>query len=98
AIGRSPAQVALNWVLRQPGQFIPILGVRTESQLRENLRCLAFTLGDDHLRQLDEASRIDLGFPLDYLVNPPPEIMDVRWGGTQRLLDNHHPGVPLPRK
>ena len=98
AIGHSPAQVALNWVLRQPGQFIPILGVRTESQLRENLRCLAFTLGDDHLRQLDEASRIDLGFPLDYLVNPPPEILDVRWGGTQGLLDNHHPGVPLPRK
>jgi aryl-alcohol dehydrogenase-like predicted oxidoreductase len=34
-IGRTPSQVAINWVRQQPYRMIPILGARTEKQLQE---------------------------------------------------------------
>ena len=36
-IGCSPAQVAIRWIMQQPGIQIPILGARTRDQLEENL-------------------------------------------------------------
>ena len=36
-LGATPAQVAIAWVRAQPWHLIPIVGARTESQLRENL-------------------------------------------------------------
>ncbi|HEX6681680.1 MAG TPA: aldo/keto reductase, partial [Candidatus Limnocylindrales bacterium] len=36
-VGRTPAQVALNWLLGRPGVTAPILGVRTLAQLDGNL-------------------------------------------------------------
>ncbi|MFH1680844.1 MAG: aldo/keto reductase [Candidatus Eisenbacteria bacterium] len=67
AIERPPAQVALCWLRRRPGNIIPIVGARTAAQLEESLGCLEFELGDDEVRRLDEASRIPLGFPHDFL-------------------------------
>jgi aryl-alcohol dehydrogenase-like predicted oxidoreductase len=64
--GKSPAQVALNWLRAKPG-VIPILGSRKLSQFEDNMRCLDWTLAVPHLAQLDEASHIDLGFPMDFL-------------------------------
>ena len=57
---RSPAQVALNWLLQQPGVTSPIIGARKLDQLHDNLKCLEFDLSAEHLQQLDEASRIEL--------------------------------------
>ena len=84
-IGRTPAQVALNWVRQQGRQVIPIVGARTERQLRENLACLEFTLDEAQLARLDRVSRIELGFPHDFLSYP--RIMDQRFGGTQDRID-----------
>jgi aryl-alcohol dehydrogenase-like predicted oxidoreductase len=67
AIGCAPAHVAVNWVRQQPGLIIPIIGVRTEAQLKENLECLNFVLSDEQLKRLDEISKIDLGFPHEFL-------------------------------
>ena len=64
--GKSPAQVALNW-LRSKRGMIPILGARRFSQCEDNLRCLEWTLDPKHIRRLDEVSHIELGFPLDFL-------------------------------
>jgi aryl-alcohol dehydrogenase-like predicted oxidoreductase len=66
-LGVPSAQVAIAWLHRQPGQIIPLVGARTAVQLRENLGGLSVTLGDEHLRRLDEASRVSLGFPHDFL-------------------------------
>ena len=66
-IGRTPSQVALNWVRQQSSAMIPILGARTESQLRENAGALDFTLSEEHKDMLDTLSRIDLGFPHELL-------------------------------
>ena len=62
-IGRSPAQVALNWLLQKPGVASIILGARTVKQLEDNLACLDFVLSLDQMEHLDRVSQIDLGFP-----------------------------------
>jgi aryl-alcohol dehydrogenase-like predicted oxidoreductase len=65
-IGRSPAQVALNWILQQGPNMIPIVGARKASQLQDNLGCVEFTLSPNHLKLLNEVSAIPLGFPIDF--------------------------------
>ena len=69
-VGRSPSQVALNWVLNRPGVLSVIIGVRTLEQLEDNLGCLDVALDAGQLRRLEEVSTIDLGFPHAFLANP----------------------------
>jgi aryl-alcohol dehydrogenase-like predicted oxidoreductase len=64
-LGRTPAQVALNWVLYRPGVTSPIIGARHAGQLAENLGALDFSLQPDEVAALDEASAIELGYPYD---------------------------------
>jgi aryl-alcohol dehydrogenase-like predicted oxidoreductase len=63
--GRSMAQVALAWLRYGPMPVIPIIGARKLSQLQDNLASFALTLSANQLKTLDEASRIELGFPYD---------------------------------
>ncbi len=79
--GRSPAQVALNWVAGRPGVTSTILGARRVDQLDDNLGCLDFTLSPERRASLDEASRIDLGFPHDFLGSE--SIKNVITGGAR---------------
>jgi aryl-alcohol dehydrogenase-like predicted oxidoreductase len=65
-LGRSLAQVALAWLRYRPVPVIPIIGARKLSQLQDNLASFDLTLSADQLTTLDEASRIDLGFPHDF--------------------------------
>jgi aryl-alcohol dehydrogenase-like predicted oxidoreductase len=65
-IGHSMAQVALAWLRYRPVPVIPIIGARKLSQLQDNLASFDLTLSADQLRTLDEASRIELGFPHDF--------------------------------
>ncbi|MBB3128416.1 aryl-alcohol dehydrogenase-like predicted oxidoreductase [Paenibacillus rhizosphaerae] len=66
-IGRTPAQVALNWIRQQEGTTIPIIGARTEKQIKDNLNCLTFELTTEQMDSLTRASSIPLGFPHDFL-------------------------------
>ena len=63
----TPSQVALAWLRSRPGVVIPIVGVTSEEQLRDNLGCLDVELTSEHQRRLDEASAVDLGFPYEFL-------------------------------
>jgi aryl-alcohol dehydrogenase-like predicted oxidoreductase len=84
--GRTASQVALAWVRQQPfGVIVPIIGAKSVAQLRDNLGCLDFTLAPDQLARLDAASRIDLGFPHDFLVSARSYI----FGKTFPLIDDH---------
>ncbi|HEV8329236.1 MAG TPA: aldo/keto reductase [Nitrospiraceae bacterium] len=65
-LGRSMAQVALAWLRYRPVPVIPILGARKLSQLQDNLASFDLTLSADQLQTLDDASRIELGFPHDF--------------------------------
>jgi aryl-alcohol dehydrogenase-like predicted oxidoreductase len=88
-LGRTPSQVAINWVRQQKrGVIIPILGARTLSQLQDNLACLDFTLTDEQLQRLDAASAIEPGFPHDFLASEG--VQHVIYGNTLPLIDNHH--------
>jgi aryl-alcohol dehydrogenase-like predicted oxidoreductase len=64
--GRSMAQVALAWLRYRPVPVISIIGARKLSQLQDNLASLELTLSADQLKTLDNASRIELGFPHDF--------------------------------
>jgi aryl-alcohol dehydrogenase-like predicted oxidoreductase len=64
-LGRSEAQVALAWLRHRDVPVIPIIGARKISQLQDNLASLTITLDREQLTILDDASRIELGFPHD---------------------------------
>jgi len=67
SIGKTPAQVALNWLLRQPGVTCPIIGARNMEQLNENLGSTGWELEPEHLKKLDEASSIALPYPYRFI-------------------------------
>ncbi|MFC1544791.1 aldo/keto reductase [Gemmatimonadota bacterium] len=87
AAGWKASQVALAWLRRQPGVIVPIVGARKAAQLKESLGCLDITLDDKQMAALDEVSRVDLGFPMEFLEREA--IRNVRFGGTGDLIDNH---------
>ena len=87
-VGCSPSQVAINWVRQQPGIIIPIVGAKTETQLKDNIDCLKFSLNNEQIAKLNEASKIDLGFPHNFLSSD--NIRDIVFGGTYNKIDNHH--------
>lgn len=87
-IGKTPSQVALNWVRQQWGVIIPIIGAKYSNQLRDNMDCLNFTLSEKHMYQLSEASKIDLGFPHEFLSSEI--IKNIIYGGIKDKIDNHH--------
>jgi aryl-alcohol dehydrogenase-like predicted oxidoreductase len=64
--GRSMAQVALAWLRFRSVPVIPILGARKLSQFQDNLASFDLTLSRDQIKVLDEASRIELGFPHEF--------------------------------
>jgi aryl-alcohol dehydrogenase-like predicted oxidoreductase len=65
--GRTPAQVALNWLLHQPGVTAPIIGARTPAQLAENLASTGWTLSAEEQKRLDAASRVPLPSPYSFV-------------------------------
>jgi aryl-alcohol dehydrogenase-like predicted oxidoreductase len=82
-IGCTAAQVALAWLLHQPGSVIPIVGARRVEQLDDNLGCLDIELTAGQLVFLDIASHIDRGSPHDFI-------------GSSAILDQVH-GNTYPR-
>ena len=61
-------QVALAWLRQRSVPVIPILGARKLSQLQDNLASLDLTLSAEHVKSLNKAGGIELGFPY-YLYN-----------------------------
>ncbi|HEY3744129.1 MAG TPA: aldo/keto reductase [Bryobacteraceae bacterium] len=85
-IGCSPAQVALAWLRYQPGSVIPIIGARTVEQIKDNLGSINVQLSPDHLSKLDEASKVDLGFPMKFLSTD--RFRQMISGGTWSAIDH----------
>ncbi len=86
-VGCTPSQVALNWVRQQPGLILPIIGARTVKQVKDNIGALEYSLTRGQLAILDKASRIEPGFPHEFLAKE--NIRDIVFGGTQDMVDNH---------
>jgi aryl-alcohol dehydrogenase-like predicted oxidoreductase len=86
-IGRTPAQIAINWVRQQASHLIPIVGARRATQLQDNLGALNFTLPDEQLARLNQVSNFQLGFPLGFLTND--HVRGLIFGKTFTQIDNH---------
>ncbi|MFD2874693.1 aldo/keto reductase [Mucilaginibacter ximonensis] len=65
-LGVSPSHVALQWTTHQGFSCIPIVGATKVDQLKDNLKSTAIKLSAGHLQKLDDASKIDLGFPGEF--------------------------------
>src|SRR4029077_19357161 len=59
SVGKTAAQVALNWVVSQPGMTSTIIGATKLNQLNDNFVSLEFELPPDALAKLEEVSRPD---------------------------------------
>lgn len=53
---RTPAQVALNWLIAQ-GNVVAIAGAKTAQQVQQNAGALGWRLSDDEIAQLEQVSR-----------------------------------------
>ncbi len=62
-LGRSMAQVALNWVATQPAVGAAIVGATKVAQLEDNLRALDFDIPGELRAKLDEVSTPAAPFP-----------------------------------
>jgi aryl-alcohol dehydrogenase-like predicted oxidoreductase len=68
-IGKSPAQIALNWLLQRPGVTAPIIGARTMEQLEDNLGAVGWSLSTEQVERLNKASEKRLPYPYELLGN-----------------------------
>jgi aryl-alcohol dehydrogenase-like predicted oxidoreductase len=68
----TPARVAIAWVASRPGVTSPILGVRTEAQLDDNLAAIDVTLAPEDLAALNAVTKPTLNFPSGFLVGALP--------------------------
>lgn len=76
-IGKTVAQVALNWLLRRPTVSSVVVGARTEEQLKQNLGAVGWKLEALHIAKLDAASEKKPVYPYWHQrqfpqLNPPP--------------------------
>ncbi|MFJ2773950.1 aldo/keto reductase [Streptomyces sp. NPDC087300] len=71
ATGRTPAQVALRWLLQQPGVTAPIVGARSVEQLSDNLGAVGWELTAEQHARLTSASARPLPYPYDVLAYYP---------------------------
>ncbi|HEY6868197.1 MAG TPA: aldo/keto reductase [Novosphingobium sp.] len=87
--GHTPGQIALA-ALRQLGRHpavLPIVGASSVDQFTANLGYLDIRLDAAQLARLDEASRVDLGFPHEFLASGP--VRDLVTGRHADRLDDH---------
>ena len=82
--GRGMAQVALAWLCCRPVPVTPIIGARKLSQLQDNLASFDVSLSADQVKTLDEASRIDLGFP--YHLYEKESVRAIAYGGMREQI------------
>lgn len=81
----TPGQVALNWTRQQNQQVIPIIGATKVSQLEDSMDCLNFKIPDNQMNRLNEISKIEMGFPHDFL--KLDMVKDVTTGGMYDAID-----------
>jgi len=55
--------VSLNWLLAKPAVTSVIIGARIIAQLEDNLKAAKWSLSAEEVELLDDASKLDLGYP-----------------------------------
>ena len=65
--GKSPAQVALRWLIQRPGVTAPIIGARKLEHLEDNLGAAGWMLSADQMARLTAAGDAQGPYPYDTL-------------------------------
>ncbi|GAC1550595.1 MAG: aldo/keto reductase [Polyangiales bacterium] len=68
----SLAAVSLAWVLARPEVTSAIMGARTEKQLDDNLAAANVKLTAEDVKELDDASKPEWGYPYDFIGRRQP--------------------------
>lgn len=63
--GKSPAQVAINWLLCNYVVTSPIIGARTMKQATDNMGAAGWRLSDGQIEKLNRASAMAVSYPYD---------------------------------
>ena len=59
------AAVALRWVLQRAHVSSVLIGARSVQQLHDNLRASTFTLSEEQMKRLTDASKTPLPYPFN---------------------------------
>ena len=78
-MNKPPAQVALNWVITQPGVTSTIIGATKLAQLNDNLQAADITIPAELRKRLDEVSALEAFHPYTFF---GPDIQPMITGGT----------------
>jgi aryl-alcohol dehydrogenase-like predicted oxidoreductase len=84
-VGVSASQVAIAWLLAQPGVMVPIVGARRVAQIQDNLGAINIKLTAEQMKKLADASSIELGFPHSFLQSQG--VMEVTSGWMYEQID-----------
>ncbi len=63
--GKTPSQIALNWLLHRRGVTAPIIGARTMAHLIDNLGGMGWSVDGEQMARLDAVSDPGLPYPYD---------------------------------
>jgi aryl-alcohol dehydrogenase-like predicted oxidoreductase len=99
-LGKPPAQVAINWLVTQPGVTSVILGATKTAQLADNLGSLDFAIPADLRKRLDEVGKPEAVHPYNFYT---PGIQSRVSGNTsvrewRRGYVYEGPRAPAPEK
>ncbi|MFL1406573.1 aldo/keto reductase [Marinobacter sp. M1N3S26] len=62
-VGKTVPQVAINWLLRRPTVSSVLIGARDETQLKQNLGAVGWSLDESQVARLDVASAVTPPYP-----------------------------------
>ncbi len=65
--GRTPGQVAINWLLQRPGVTAPIVGARSLEQLEGALGAAGWDLDPGQMQRLNAVSEVSPPYPYDFI-------------------------------
>ncbi|ADI09532.1 aldo/keto reductase [Streptomyces bingchenggensis BCW-1] len=83
-LGVSSSQVAIAWTRAHHPSIHPILGARNLAQLTDNLSAIDLALPEDAVARLDEAGAIDLGFPMEFILDTTTDFV---YGPSGKRVD-----------
>lgn len=84
----TPSQVAINWIRQRVANVMPIIGARRVEQLQFSLGSLDMEIPIEMMERLTEISKIELGFPHDFLSSEG--VKQVAFAGMHNQIINHH--------
>ncbi len=86
-IGCTSSNVAIRWVMDQPGVMIPLIAGRDNNQIKDNLGALDVSLNEDHHIRIVDISGFRDEFPNDFINSEG--VLKAIHGDTVGKLDNH---------